>query len=184
MTLDDSFPRTYEASIHGPFETPDGLEFIPARPSLIVEIRPKREPAWTAVFGGEGSFVTGLYTTPNEEVLCVVSNGSGYHVLAESSQEWLPVECMPIRYVIPMPQHDLIVFADWISLVAYGPHPDSGLEVAWRSERLGYDDLEITGVTAERIEGRAWNAPDDTMYGFSVDGRSGRHEGGAYDMDG
>jgi len=60
---------------------------------------------------------------------------------------------------------------------------DVRLDVAWRTARLGWDELDVTRTTEDRIEGQAWHAPDDLMVGFSVDVQTGEHEGGAYPAD-
>jgi hypothetical protein len=75
------------------------------------------------------------------------------------------------------------VFGDFTGFIAYRFDPDAigvRLEVAWRSARLGWDDLAVTRTTDDRIEGQAWHAPDERMVGFSVDVQTGEHEGGAY----
>jgi hypothetical protein len=182
--LDESFPRRYDAHAQGLLQTPDEFVYFPARPVLTVAVAPKRGQRWTGVFGEDypGGF-TGVYTTPDDRSLCVVCSGYGYFVEATDPSAWLRVECVPVRFVIPCPNHGLIVFGDFTEFVGYR-FDDAligiRLEVAWRTARLGWDDLEVTRVTDDRIEGRAWHAPDDRMVGFSVDLATGAHEGGAY----
>jgi hypothetical protein len=186
MTLDDHFAHRYEATLRPRIDTPDGLIYIPARPGLTVEISPAKDDVWTGVFGdGLGEdLVTGLFTTPDENSVCVVSTGEGYFVQADDPGAWLRVDCIPVRVILPFPQHRLLVFGNFTELVAYGFDPESidvRLKVAWRTDRLGWDGLEVVRVTDERIEGQAWHAPAERMVGFSVDVNTGRHEGGAYE---
>jgi hypothetical protein len=197
-TLDESFPRTYEATAVGWVSTDTETLYLPYRPYLLVEIVPhdivpgERE-AWKAVFPGHdlagGGAVTGLFTTPVPDMLCVVCRGVGYAVDLEETpltHHGLEIWSTPVRSVLPFPRHRLIVFGDFIHLVGYrlvDQPGDYGLREAWRSARLGYDDLEILRTTEDRIEGRAWNAPRDEMMGFSLDVRTGEHEGGAYDIE-
>ena len=80
----------------------------------------------------------------------------------------------------------MLVFANFTEFVGYRFDDESidvRLELAWRSSRLGWDDLEVSRVTGDRIEGKAWHAPDDRMVGYSLDVRTGEHEGGAYPPD-
>jgi hypothetical protein len=150
--LDESFPRQYEAHAKG--------------------------ERWTGVFGEDSSGLqTGLFTTPDDGSLC------GYFVEAANPISWFRVESTPIRLVLPFPPHRLLVFGNFTEFVAYrfaSESIDVRLHVAWRSARLGWDDLEVSRVTHDRIEGRAWHAPDDRMMGFSLDVQTGEHEGGAY----
>lgn len=184
-TLDESFPRRYEAEAKGRVATPDDLLYFPSRPVLGVEVKPKRGKAWSAAFGEDfGGFLTGLFTTPDDGTICVVCGGSGYFVeTTDPERSWFRVECTPIRFVLPFPKHGVLVFGNFTDFVAYRLDADSigvRLEVAWRSARLGWDDLAVTRATDDRIEGQTWHAPDDKMVGFSVDVRTGEHEGGAY----
>lgn len=75
----------------------------------------------------------------------------------------------------------LIVFGDFMTFTAYRFSDRIGyygLEQAWRSSELGTDELEVVRTTEHRIEGRAWDAAPDKMVGFSLDVRTGEHEGG------
>ena len=182
--LDESFPRRYEAEARSRLETPDALLYFPARPVLTVAVKPKRGNAWTGAFGEEyPGGLTGIYTTPDDRSLCVVCSGYGYFVETSDPNSWFRVECIPVRFVLPFRKHGLLVFGNFTDFVAYRFDDESidvRLEVAWRTARLGWDDLEVAGTTEDRIEGRAWHAPDDRMIGFSIDVQTGAHEGGAY----
>lgn len=182
-TLDESFPHSYEAVPRGRVPTPDDLLYIPSRPALIVQVTPHRGASWSAAFGEDYSgFPSGLYTTPARDTVCVIAGGAGYLVETRDPQHgWVSLACNPVRFVLPFASHGLLVFGSFIDFVAYQLNPDDQeLEVAWRSARLGWDDLAVTRVTDDRIEGEAWHAPQDRMIGFSLDARSGEHEGGAY----
>jgi hypothetical protein len=186
-TLDESFPRRYEARAKGELSTPDDLLYFPGRPGLIVEVTPKPGKRWTAVFGQDSpGFLTGLYTTPDDGSLCVVSSGRGYFVEAADPISWFQVESRPIRLALPFPEHGLLIFGNFTDFIAYrfdGASIDVRLAVAWRSGRLGWDELEVSRVTPDRIEGRAWYAPEDCMLGYSLDVQTGEHQGGAYPPD-
>lgn len=185
--LDESFSHRYQAVARERLETPDELRFYPRRPTLIVEVVPHGwRKSWSGVFGeDESGYATGLFTTPSPDTLCVVSGGAGYFVVAaEDEGAWSRVECTPVRFVLPFTKHGLLVFGDFIAFVAYRWNDDCmlvPLEIAWRSARLGYDDLTVTGTSEDRIEGQAWNAPEGRAIGFSLDVATGKHAGGAYE---
>lgn len=187
IELDTSFPHRYDAKVTGWHDTLSDVRYFPARPELIVEVQPKRGQTWKGAFGhrggGEG-FITGLFTCPDPESLCVVCAGEGYLIEAKEPDVSMGVECAPIRFVLPFPSHNVLVFGNFTEFVAYGKAGEDFLapaDVVWRSARLGWDDLEVLRVTEDRIEGQAWHAPEDKMVGFSVDVRTGEHEGGAYE---
>lgn len=182
--LDESFARRYEATGTGRLATPSDLVYFPKRPALTVEIEAEQGAPWSGAFGADhDSYLTGLFTTPDDRTVCVVSGGAGYFVDTTTPDSWFSVACTPIRIALPFPKHGLLVFGNFTDFVAYRAQPDSvgiRLEVAWRSARLGWDDLSFVQATDDRIDGQAWNAPNDRMIGFSLDVQTGEHEGGAY----
>ena len=185
-TLNESFAHRYQAAARDRLSTPDDLIYFPSRPTLVVEVRPHRGRSWSGAFGEEWAsptYATGLYTTPDRDTICVVSSGAGYFVeTTEPELAWIPVTCTPIRLVLPFPKLGLLVFGNFTDFTAYRLDPEHAtvMKIAWRSARLGWDDLAVTRTTDDRIEGHAWHAPDDRMVGFSLDVATGEHEGGAY----
>lgn len=61
---------------------------------------------------------------------------------------WEGVRALPVFDFRALPEHELLVFSDFTGLAAYG---SNGL--VWRSPRVWWDDLKITNVTHETIEG-------------------------------
>jgi hypothetical protein len=182
--LDEQFPRRYRAEFRGRLHVPDHVLYIPARPALVIAVTPDDGRAWAAAFGEYApTGLSGIFSTPGAETVCVVSGGAGYFVgVDDAVREWSAVDCDPVRYVLPFPNHGRLVFGSFTDVVAYRADPDLQVDVAWRS-RLGWDDLEVTRTTEDRIEGRSWHAPDDRMIGFSLDVVSGEYEGGALSAD-
>src|SRR5262245_48546290 len=68
--------------------------------------------------------------------------------------------------------HDIIVFADFTNLVAYGK---TGLK--WRTKRLSWDDLKIIEVTDIFIKGEFWDILSEGTATFVVDLATGAHTG-------
>ncbi len=185
-SLDDVFFHEYQVAVTRVQFGANEWTFVPARPELMIEIQPKIGPAWTATFGGEeadGDFVSGLFTCPSPNALCVVVRGSGYFVRVTEAGTFHSVECRPVRHVLQFRDHGMIVFGDFAQFVAYDQTVGSvhDPEPRWRTAPLGFDDLEISRVTEDRIEGRAWNAPHQRMVPYSVDVATGRHEGGGFE---
>jgi hypothetical protein len=163
--LDASFACRYEAVARGRLPTPDDLLYFPSRPTLLVEVTPGRGAPWTGAFGEEWAspaYATGLYTTPERDTICVVASGAGYFVnTTEPESAWIPVACTPIRLVLPFRKLGLLVFGNFTDFTAYRFDPEQAtiMKVAWRSARLGWDDLAVTRTTDDRIEGHAWHTP-------------------------
>jgi len=146
---------------------------------LVIRVGPRVGEAWVGNFQGSASRtgLNGGFATPSENDLCVVSEGQGYWVRADEPRKYLLLECDPVVDVRRVPCRDLVVFADFTRLVAYGPN---GL--VWRTEALSYDGVTISEVGKELIRGVAW---DPTVTGgggtveFCVETDTGHHTGGA-----
>lgn len=141
---------------------------------LVVRVEPREGEAWVGNFQGVGgdSYRSVVFATPSPDHIGVVSDGVGYRVRADAPTEYEVMPSHPIRDVRRVPGRDMVVLADFTNLVAYGPE---GL--LWCSKRLGWDDLEIRGMTAAVIQVVTW---DPTIAGggdwvsFSVDTATGR----------
>lgn len=143
---------------------------------ILVKVCPCSGEPWLGTFAF-GAFaprgVSGIFTTPNPQGLCVVAKGAGYMVSVSSPAEWETVQATPIIDVHPVRARSLLVFATFTDLVAYGP---SGM--SWRTRRLSWDDLRITEVTDAVIRGEFWDIRSDATGNFTVDLATGHHEGG------
>ncbi len=110
---------------------------------------------------------------PDPRLLCIVAKGEGYLVSASSPTSWDRVQVIPIIDVRPIRTHEIIVFADFTRLVAYG---QAGIK--WQTKRLSWDNLKITDVTDTSIKGEFWDIRSEEMAGFVVDLATGTHQGG------
>lgn len=84
------------------------------------------------------------------------------------------IEAYPIQDVRAIPGLDLLVFADYTDLVAYGAEGRR-----WVSQRVSWDGITILRADRHGIVGRGWDATKEQEVGFFVDVHSGRAEGGA-----
>jgi hypothetical protein len=134
---------------------------------ILVRVKPAEGSSWIGIFafGYESpNCFTAICSCPNENTLCVVSQGQGFIVNAFEPRVWEEVKSFPILDVRDIVEKRLLVFADFTSIAAYGVN---GL--LWTTERLVTDDLKITEVTAEYIKCVGWDGPRDREIGFLVD---------------
>ena len=92
-----------------------------------------------------------IVSTPEPNRVCIISGSAGYLVNVENPEIWEEV-VIPVLSVLLLPEHDLLVVADFTSLAAYGRN---GL--SWRSPRLCWDELKIVKVTRNTIEGTGYD---------------------------
>ncbi len=183
LEFDFTFPHSYEVEeLHewpgaGTFGVPV-IYFPPptSRPEhngLWLKVKAKSGKGWVGVFAfGYNSppAFSRVLSSPDPECMCVVSHGSAYMVNAEQPELWEEVPSSPVLDVRPLPQQKLLLFADFIRLAAYGIN-----KVAWRSPRVCWDELKITNVTNETIEGTGYDPTNEhESRRFAVDLRTGR----------
>lgn len=183
IDLDNTFAADYAATCVEVVHVPQADYYIPAKPRLIVNFVNGQKQEWVGIFGEDGPmFPDFLLTTPDCQTACVVAGGAGYFVEVSDPHAWVAVECAPIRYAIPRHEEKLLIFGDYVRIVAYESDPEAfelRLKIRWRTPRLGSDGLQIEAIVDGRIVGRVWNAANDELVQFSVDMETGMCVGGA-----
>lgn len=179
------FDRNYDASILEELPQPErashfyfpGAKATGGTDGVLVSVEPRSGPSWlgTFAFGDlNPKGITGLFSTPNPDRLCVVARGRAYVVAAAQPDDVEDVPCVPVLDVRPLPEYGVIVLANHTELFAYG---SAGWR--WRTKRLAWDSLRITGISNGVITGEFWDIRSEQMSGFSVNIETGKHEGGA-----
>jgi len=147
--------------------------------------RPEHEGLWLrvrAVGGREwiGVFKFGyssppafsrVVSSPDPDRVCVISSGAAYVVKADEPEVWEEIPIIPVLDVRSIPDHGLLVLSDYSRLAAYGSR---GL--VWRSPHVCYDELKISRVTSETIEGIGYDPTNSITHEsrFAVDLKTGR----------
>jgi len=183
MEIDRAFPHSYEVEEFpelpgtGKFDVP--LHYFPrpteSRPEhdgVWLKIRAANGKSWIGVFGfgyAEPPAISGFVSTPNPHRACVISRGAAYVVKADEPDTWEQIPAMPVLDVRSIPQHQLLVFADFTRLAAYG-----GNGLVWRSPRVCWDELKILNLTRDSIEGVGYDPTSLGESRFAVDIRTGR----------
>jgi hypothetical protein len=182
-TMDTTFAHSYECErlSETPRTAPPHYYFPGAstqggRDGILVEVRPEHGQPWLGTFAfGQiaPKGVSGIFTTPDPQRLCVVSKGEGYFVSATTPTAWEAIRATPIIHVRSIGAQGIIVFASFTELVAYG---SAGMK--WRTKRLTWDNLKIVEVTDAFIKGEFWDIRSEATANFVVDLATGTHQGG------
>src|SRR5204862_4757641 len=91
--------------------------------------------------------------------------GLGYLINAERPHEPRRIASSPIRQFHIVQEHEIVLFADFTALVAYGRRGK-----IWESGRLAWDWLKIVSVEDTTIFLTGFDAPaDNVAYPFTVD---------------
>jgi hypothetical protein len=199
VLFDQTFPRNYTAAEHAfdvaAFVDKRGLVTLAPNAShqfffppeitseienvahVAVRVTPKGTTPWTGVFAcgfDSNKVASGLYSHPDPDRLCVVAGGYGYITIVRDPELYERVIAQPVVSVHPAREAGLLLFADFTNISAYGPEG-----VVWRTERLTWEGLRITDVSATSVRGYGWDMPKDREVEFTVDLRTGQHVGGA-----
>src|SRR5437870_2035633 len=129
LDFDYTFPHLYDVQELG--ELPgSGLDaplfYIPEpktrteRDGLWLRIRSSNFPTWIGVFafGSSPSALSCVISTPDPEVLCVVSRGAAYIVRPSEPKAWQQVRGHPIIDVRVLQDHQMLLLADFTKLTA------------------------------------------------------------------
>ncbi len=170
----DELPAVAQRHYYFPGGTTEG-----GRDGHIVQVFPQSSEPWigTFAFGTVSrNGKNGLYSWPDPQILCVVSQGQGYLVRVDDPANYEIIKVDPILDVIPVPVRNFVVFANYTELFAYGK---SG--PVWVTDRLAWDGIKLMRVTTDHIEGEVWDPRVEGNVGFKVDLSNGTHEGGSYE---
>jgi hypothetical protein len=155
-----------------------GEEDAMTRGALRLLVHPAAGPTFLATCAlgfADPSMPTGVYPCPNPGELCALAGGYAYILDTAAPERCTHIPLRPVAGVLPIPAHNLLLFAGFHSLVAWG---EDGL--AWQTARLTWDGLTITTVDGNTLHGLGWNMPSDKDVPFTVDLRTGTHTGGGF----
>jgi hypothetical protein len=118
---------------------------------------------------------TGVWSCPHPAWICAVAGGYAYLIDSRDPTQWKQVEYRPVTAVFPIADQELLVFAGFHSLLAWGADGK-----AWQTGRLSWDGVRITAVRGETLLGLGWDMNTDRELEFEVDLKTGNHRGGGY----
>ena len=112
---------------------------------------------------------TGIWSTPNPEVICAVSGGYAYLIDVSGPQRFTMIPYRPVIEVRPLLADALLLFVGHHAILAWGAN---GQE--WESSRLSSEGVTVTGVESGVLHGRGWDMLTDKETPFVLDLRTGK----------
>ncbi len=155
-----------------------GEEEAMARGALELMVRPELGGSFLATCSlgfKDPTMPTGVWASPNPDELCAVAGGYAYIVDTTAPERVAQIPLRPVAAVRPLETEGLLLFAGFTNLVAWAA---DGLR--WTTERLSWEGLTLGEVRGGRLLGTGWEMLSDKELPFSVDLRTGAHEGGGY----
>jgi hypothetical protein len=146
----------------------------------IFAVRPAEGDPWIGTYWGGGcgappAAPTQVVGMPDEVSICVVKHGSACVIRTDDPCVNFEIDLFPVCSVLSVPEQSLIVFGDFTRLLSYG---EDG--VAWRTDQLVWDDLELLGYEGDVLRVSGFDAPANASREFTVDLGSGRATGPPY----
>jgi hypothetical protein len=155
-----------------------GEEDALARGALHLMVRPAGGGTFLATCAlgfTDPAMPTGVFTLPNPQEMCAVAGGYAYVVDTEQPEHCIHIPMKPVVEVRPLVAQGLLLFVGFHSMVAWGRN---GL--AWESARLSWEGVRIISIDGDALHGMGWNLLTDREVAFTLDLRTGRHQGGAF----
>lgn len=144
------------------------------RENILLHVTASTGADWYGQFApGQLASHSCIYAGPSDKQVCVVFEGAGYIVDAQSPMVWTMVDLDPITAVYRVPGQDVLVFIGFSDVVAY-----SSSGVKWRAAGVSLDGIQVESVSAERITGVAETDEFHSAIPFSIDSISGSIRGG------
>jgi hypothetical protein len=155
-----------------------GEEDALARGALQLMVRPASGGTFLATCAlgfSDPAMPTGVFACPNPLQMCAVAGGYAYIIDTEQPEHSTHIALKPVVEVRPLVEHGLLLFVGFHSMVAWGRN---GL--AWESARLSWEGIRIISIDGDVLHGMGWNLLTDREVAFSLDLRTGHHQGGAF----
>jgi len=190
----DTFPRTWAAqTLAAPpmilpsrhFTYPQlvpGEEEALARGALLLNVQPRQGGNFLATCSlgfKDKSLPTGVFACPAPDEMLAVAGGYAYLVNTLTPDRALHIPMKPVVAIAAVPSsHEepgLLLLAGFHHVLAL-----DATGIRWESARLTWEGLSMTNVIDGKLHGTGWNMMSNKDVPFTVDLKTGTHEGGGY----
>jgi hypothetical protein len=110
---------------------------------------------------------SGLWSCPDSDELCAVAGGYGYIVNSVDPTRFAFLAFRPVLQVLPLLEHNLLLFAGHHALLAWGTEGE-----AWQTVRLSSEGVRITEIRGNQLSGFGWDLMTDRETPFTIDLRT------------
>jgi len=181
MNFELDFSHEYEVEVLNELPFGKNVYYYPGastqggKDGVIIEITPLHGESWIGVFAfGDitPKGLSGVYSLPNADKLCVVSRGAGYFVSAKNPTDWDKIKSIPVVDVRSVLSQGISLFANYTELIAYD---SSG--VKWKTERLAFDSFKIIALNDNHLKGEYYDIRSESKETFEVNLATGEHTG-------
>ena len=187
VTIDLTFDHSYAViqltelpgdGKHSPIYFP-GASRTGGKDGVLLKFTRANDAQWTGCFAFGDYQFCGVFALPNPNCVCVVSNGAGYWVYVNEPEKSSEMRVFPIRDVRVIPDAQILLFADFTSLSAFGP--DGQL---WERQ-VCWDDLKIQDIQGGVARGVGYDPTNrkQSTAEFAIELATGRVLVSAYPIE-
>lgn len=165
------FPHSFEVEVLREIPGREAaLRYFPAArrhgcDGILLRVTPETADPWAGLFAAQpsGKYKSGIYSCPDPNAMCVVSNGAGYVLDVRDTDGYQELPISPVLDVVRAVDVGLMVFANYTDVLAWGR---SGKR--WLDERISFDGIQHLHVGGTTLRGLAWS-PVDGEQPFALD---------------
>lgn len=177
--IDLTFPAAWKAEILAarPAILPTRHFVYPAqveeveRGALEVMVRPEVGVPFlaTCALGFRDPIVpTGIWSTPNAQLVCAVSGGYVYMIDTTAPENFTMLPYRPVLQVLPAAEAELLLFVGHRNILAWGEQGG-----AWQSVKLSDEGVTVTALEGNLLRGTGWSMFTDKETPFTLDLKTG-----------
>jgi hypothetical protein len=155
-----------------------GEEDAMERGALQLLVRPASGGSFLATCAlgfRDPSLPSGVFACPAPDDMLAVAGGYAYLVNTLAPESCMHLPLRPVTQVMAAVDEGLVLLAGFHTVAAVGA---AGL--LWETAKLTWEGLRMGEVRDGRLLGEGWNMPADREVPFSIDLRTGAHEGGGF----
>lgn len=155
-----------------------GEEDALARGALYANVRPGAGGTFLATCAlgfTDRSLPTGVWSCPNPDHLLAIAGGYGYLIDTTNPETCNFLPLRPVTGALATVPEGLLILAEFHTALAIGPEG-----VRWQTRRLSWEGVTLREIRDGQLHGDGWDMFADREVPFTIDLRTGEHQGGGY----
>jgi hypothetical protein len=121
------------------------------------------------------SLPSGVFACPAADDMLAVAGGYAYLVNTTAPEHCLHLPLRPVTRIVSAVDEGLVLLAGFHTVAAVGA---TGL--LWESAKLSWEGVTLGEIRDGKLSGEGWNMQTNREVPFSIDLRTGEHEGGGF----
>jgi hypothetical protein len=155
-----------------------GEEDAMERGALQLLVRPASGGSFLATCAlgfREKSLPSGVFACPAPDSMLAVAGGYAYLVDTTTPDQCVHLPLRPVTEVVAAVEENLTLLAGFHTVAAV-----DAKGFLWETAKLSWEGVRLGEIRDGKLHGEGWNMQTDRDVPFTIDLRSGEHEGGGF----